>query len=414
MLLTQLVGSSLHAGKKLLGADHKLFPLTLQHYCRLTRCERCAALNRIRLAPKRHPLTGRKLVQTFMIFLRIDLFHRSISYHIALKSLNRTKLTSPKRENKVTAMRIAVMGSGAVGGYFGAKLAAAGHELIFIARGHHLDVMRRSGLRIGSPSGNLHIERAVFTDGRDELTGVDLVLFCVKSYDTQTAAKALAPLIGDRTMILSLQNGVDNVEQLASLWGDPRTFAGVVYIAAQLESPGVIRHSNGGKIILGHLDRAIGAGTELIENTLSGAGISCALSTNIRTVQWTKLLWNAPFCAISCLTGANVAQIIESEALTQLAVDCMVEVQAAARTRGVELSRDLFDDTIAFSRGLGIFKPSMLQDLEARKLLEYEAFNGVVFKLLRQAGERAPINQSFYALLQQLDKKNRQEASLDA
>jgi 2-dehydropantoate 2-reductase len=111
------------------------------------------------------------------------------------------------------------------------------------------------------------------------------------------------------------------------------------------------------------------------------------------------------------LTGANVAQIIESEALTQLAAECMAEVQAAARTRGVELSRILFDETIAFSRGLGVFKPSMLQDFEARKPLEYEAFNGVVFKLLRHAGEAAPINQSFYALLQQLDKKNRQEAA---
>jgi 2-dehydropantoate 2-reductase len=343
--------------------------------------------------------------------LRIDLFHRSISYHIAIKSLNRAKLTSPKRENKVTAMRIAVMGSGAVGGYFGAKLAAAGHELIFIARGHHLEVMRQRGLRIDSPNGNLQIERAAFTDSRDELNAVDLVLFCVKSYDTQTAAQALAPLIGDGTMILSLQNGVDNADKLASFWGEQRIFAGVVYIAAQLESPGVIQHSNGGKIILGQLDGAIGAAAELIEQILSGAGIPCALSTNIRTVQWAKLLWNAPFCAISCLTGANVAQIIESEALTQLAAECMAEVQAAARTRGVELSRILFDETIAFSRGLGVFKPSMLQDFEARKPLEYEAFNGVVFKLLRHAGEAAPINQSFYALLQQLDKKNRQEAA---
>ncbi len=307
-------------------------------------------------------------------------------------------------------MRIAVMGSGAVGGYFGARLAAAGHELIFIARGHHLQAMRRSGLRIDSPNENLQVERAVFTDRPDELTGADLVLFCVKSYDTETAAKALAPLIGDGTMILSLQNGVDNAEKLASLWGEQRTLAGVVYIGAQLDSPGVIRHSNGGKIIFGRLDGAVGAAADLIEQTLSAAGITCAISANIQTVQWAKLLWNAPFCAISCLTGANVKQIVESETLTQLAVDCMVEVQAAARARAVELARSLVDETIAFSRGLGAFKPSMLQDLEARKPLEYEAFNGIVVKLLRQAGETAPINQSFYALLQQLDKQNREEA----
>ncbi|HEX9787149.1 MAG TPA: 2-dehydropantoate 2-reductase, partial [Candidatus Binatia bacterium] len=303
-------------------------------------------------------------------------------------------------------MRIAVMGSGAVGGYFGAKLAAAGHELVFLARGEHLEAMRRSGLQIDSPSGNLHVQRAIFTDAAEAATAVDLVLFCVKSYDTETAAKALAPLIGDGTLILSLQNGVDNAAKLATLWGEPRTFAGVVYIGAQLHAPGVIRHSNGGKIIFGRFGGATGAAAELIEQTLSAAGITCAISANIQAVQWAKLLWNAPFCAISCLTGATAKQIVESEILTQLAVDCMVEVQAAARTRGVNLARILFDETIAFSRGLGAFKPSMLQDLEARKPLEYEAFNGVVVKLLRQAGETAPVNQSFYALLQQLDKKN--------
>jgi 2-dehydropantoate 2-reductase len=127
-------------------------------------------------------------------------------------------------------------------------------------------------------------------------------------------------------------------------------------------------------------------------------------------VQWGKLLWNASFCAISCLARANVKQIVESEGLTDLAIACMLEVQAAACTRGIELRRSLFDETIAFSRGLGDFKPSMLQDLEARKPLEYEAFNGIVIKLLTQAGRSAPINQSFYALLQHLDKKIREEA----
>ena len=307
-------------------------------------------------------------------------------------------------------MRIAVMGSGAVGGYFGAKLAAAGHELVFVARGPHLTALRRSGLRIDSPNGSLRIQHAVFSDRTDEAGAVDLVLFCVKSYDTETAAKALAPLLGEGTMILSLQNGVDNAEKLASVWGAERTFAGVVYIGAQLDSPGVIRHSNGGKIIFGRPDGAVDEAAGRIEQALSAAGITCAVSANIHTVQWAKLLWNAPFCAISCLTGARANQIVESQALTRLVIDCMVEVQAAARTRGVDLARSLFDDTIAFSRGLGAFKPSMLQDLEARKPLEYEAFNGVVVKLLRQAGETAPVNQTFCALLQQLDKRNREEA----
>ena len=306
-------------------------------------------------------------------------------------------------------MRIAIMGSGAVGGYFGARLAVAGHELTFIGRGAHLAAMRRSGLRIDSPYGNLHIERAVFSASAEE-TPADLVLFCVKSYDTETAARAIAPLIDNDTLIVSLQNGIDNAEKLARLWGAERTFAGVVYLAAQLDSPGVIRHSNGGRIVFGLSHGGAGPAAERIDQTLFAAGISCAISADITRVQWAKLLWNAPFCAISCLTGTNAKQIVESETLTQLAIDCMAEVQAAARTRGIDLPRKLLDETIAFSQDLGTFEPSMLQDLKARKRLEYEALNGVVVRLLRDAGEAAPVNYAFYALLEQLDRKNRKEA----
>ena len=307
-------------------------------------------------------------------------------------------------------MRIAVIGTGAVGGYFGAKLAAAGHELVFIARGRHLDALRRDGLRIVSSSGNLLVRDAVFTASPKGVNDIDLVLFCVKSYDTETAAKALASLVGDRTTILSLQNGIDNPEKLARLWGERRTLAGVVYIGAQIDSPGVIAHSNGGKIVFGPLDVNTNESAKTVEHLLSAAKIPCELSRDIRKVQWGKLLWNAPFCAISCLARANVKQIVESEALTQLAIDCMSEVQSAAHVCGIDLRRSLFDETIDFSKGLGDFKPSMLQDMEARKPLEYEAFNGIVVKLLTQASQSAPINQSFYALLQHLDKKIREEA----
>ncbi len=305
-------------------------------------------------------------------------------------------------------MRIAVMGAGAVGGFFGAKLAAAGHELVFISRGQHLEEMRRSGLKIDSPNGNLHISNALFTDDPGAFGTVDLVLFCVKSYDTDTTAKALGPMLSNATSILSLQNGVDNPEKIARLWGAQRTLAGVVYIGAQIASPGVVLHSAGGKIVFGQSGGNNTAAADGIERTLSAAGINCAINENIETVQWTKLLWNAPFCAISSLARANMKEILESDTLKQLAIDCMKEVQAAALTRGIDLPSALFEETIAFSRGLGTFKPSMLQDLEARKPLEYEAFNGIVVRLMQRAGKQAPINQSFRALLQQLDKTTRE------
>jgi 2-dehydropantoate 2-reductase len=308
-------------------------------------------------------------------------------------------------------MRIGVMGAGAVGAYFGAKLAAAGHDITFIARGEHLDAMKRQGLRIISPNGNLLVKNAVFSANPTDAGIVDMILFCVKSYDTETAAEALGPMLGDRTTILSLQNGVDNAEKIARKWGERGVLAGVVYIAGQISVPGVMRHSAGGKIIFGQLYGDANETTKPVAQTLVGADIPSEPSRDIQKVQWTKLLWNAPFCAISCLLRANMRQIVESEMLIKLALDCMTEVQAAALSCGIELSDELLDQAVGFSKDLGEFKPSMLQDLEARKPLEYEALNGIVVKLLRQTGQPAPINQTFYAMLRCLDERIREEAS---
>jgi len=251
----------------------------------------------------------------------------------------------------------------------------------------------------------------VFTDDTSDVGIADLILFCVKSYDTESAAESLRPMIGTDSAILSLQNGIDNAEKIARLWGEQRTFAGVVYIGAEIDAPGVVRHSTGGKIIFGQPDKCPDDRAQFIARSLAATDIPCEMSRDIQKVQWNKLLWNAPFCAISCLTRANMKQIVESEPLINLAVDCMAEVQAAAFTRGIDLPRELFDQAIVFSQGLGEFKSSMLQDLEARKPLEYEAFNGIVVKLLRPTGKPAPINQTFYATLQCLDQGIREEAS---
>jgi 2-dehydropantoate 2-reductase len=308
-------------------------------------------------------------------------------------------------------MHIAVMGAGAVGGYFGAQLTAAGHDVAFIARGAHLEALRREGLRVDSPNGNLRVRTALFTADPEDVRVVDLILFCVKSYDTEAAAQSLAPVMGDGTLILSLQNGVDNPQKIARRWGDQRTLAGVVYLGAQVSAPGRITHSAGGRIVFGELEGKVRDSTQAVERALSSARIPCEISGEIRKAQWRKLLWNAPFCAISCLARATVKEIIESESLRKLAIDCMAEVRAAATTQGLDLEPELVDETLNFSKSLGDFKPSMLQDLEAGKPLEYEAFNGIVVTLLQQAGKQAPTNQVFYGTLQHLDGKIREEAS---
>jgi 2-dehydropantoate 2-reductase len=309
-------------------------------------------------------------------------------------------------------VRIAVMGAGAVGGYFGARLAATSNEVAFIARGPHLKALRRDGLAVESYQCNLYIRDALFTDDLPQVGCVDLILFCVKSYDTEPVAQSLGPMIRPETIILSLQNGVDNADKIARLWKNNPVLAGVVYIASEILGPGRIKHSAGGKIVFGEPDGRPQVTSEAVERVLASAAISYEVNRDIRAAQWRKLLWNAPFCAISCLTRATVKEIVESDALTKLALDCMAEVQQAATTQAVDLSAALFDETLRFSKGLGDFKPSMLQDLETRKPLEYEAFNGIVVKLLERAGKPAPTNRVFYRALKYLDERIRGDQSL--
>jgi 2-dehydropantoate 2-reductase len=308
-------------------------------------------------------------------------------------------------------VRIVVMGAGAVGGYFGAKLGAAGHDVVFIARGQHLAGLRRSGLRVHGPDGELHIENALFTADPVRAGRAELILLCVKSYDTESATEAIQPIVGEATAILSLQNGIDNPDKIARRFGAQRTLAGVVYVGAQVVAPGVIEHSSGGRIIFGPSSGGESEAAKKVHEALAAAAIPAQTNADIKIALWRKLLWNAPFCAISCLTRATVKNIVESDALSKLAEDCMQEVRQAAQTRNVDLPAQLIGEVFEFSKTLGDFKPSMLQDQEAGKPLEYEAFNGVVVKLLDAAGKHAPVNRVFYDALEYLDKKNRQEAS---
>src|SRR5262249_20367236 len=172
-------------------------------------------------------------------------------------------------DQRRTCVRVAVMGAGAVGGYFGARLAGASNDVAFIARGPHLAALRRQGLTLESPQGNLHIRDARFTDDLSQVGVVDLVLFCVKSYDTEATADKLASLIGAGMIIWLLQNVVDNAEKIAQRGGNKGTRAGVVFFGPQLLPPGKIKHSSGGRIVFGELDGQVHESTQAVERVLS-------------------------------------------------------------------------------------------------------------------------------------------------
>jgi len=300
-------------------------------------------------------------------------------------------------------LRVAVMGAGAVGGYFGARLAASGATVVFIARGEHLEAMRQHGLRVKSLHGDLDIH-SEFASGLDRIAPVDLVLFAVKSQDTEEAARSLAPVMGRTTVVLSLQNGVDNADRIARLWGGDRSLAGVAYVSARVSAPGVIEHSGGGRIALGPLRAAGTDHAHVAQSILTQAEIPCEISPDIRTVLWRKLVWNAPFCALSCLLRMTVGDILGSAALEAMVRGCIDEVREAAQCCGVELPPSVAEEALSASVPLRSVKPSMLQDLEAGKPLEHEALNGLVVKILQQAGKRAPINEILYGALARIDE----------
>jgi 2-dehydropantoate 2-reductase len=295
------------------------------------------------------------------------------------------------------------MGAGAVGGYFGARLAASGATVVFIARGEHLEAMRQHGLRVKSLHGDLDIH-SEFASGSDRIAPVDLVLFAVKSQDTEEAARSLAPVMGRTTVVLSLQNGVDNADRIARLWGGDRSLAGVAYVSARVSAPGVIEHSGGGRIALGPLRAAGTDHAHVAQSILTQAEIPCEISPDIRTVLWRKLVWNAPFCALSCLLRMTVGDILGSAALEAMVRGCIDEVREAARCCGVDLPPSVAEEALSASVPLRSVKPSMLQDLEAGKPLEHEALNGLVMKILQQAGKRAPINEILYGALARIDE----------
>jgi 2-dehydropantoate 2-reductase len=269
--------------------------------------------------------------------------------------------------------------------------------------------MRQFGLRVRSGAGELRIQQqALFTDDPRHAPTADLILICVKSYDTDEAAAAVRAAVREGTVLLSLQNGVDNGARIARCYGEARSLSGVVYVGAEVASPGVVEHSSGGRIIVGAC-AGQQAAAEKAARAFASAAVPCDISENITDALWRKLLWNASFCAVSALTRASVDEIMESDSLLPLAAQCMDEVRRAAAIDGVELKPEVVQEVFAFSKTLGPFKPSMLQDLTRRKPLEHEAFNGIVVKRLESAGQEAPVNRLFLGLLSHLDRQIRRE-----
>lgn len=298
-------------------------------------------------------------------------------------------------------MRIAVMGTGGTGGYFGGLLARAGEEVSFIARGAHLEAIRQNGLAIKSVLAGDFTFAASATDNPNDIGPVDCVLFCVKAYDNAEAAEQIRPLIGPETIVLSVQNGIDNEEQLGNAIGAERVVGCVSLVSSTIESPGVIAQTGGpGKIILGEMQGGTSPRTEALQRTLQNSNITTELHTDIQTALWQKFLAICGVNGVTALTRLPMGEILACEETRHLMRGTMQEVEAVARAKGANLPEECVDQSMDFFSNLEpSIRGSMYYDLAAGRRLELDILNGTVVRMGGEYGISTPNNFAIYAAL---------------
>lgn len=298
-------------------------------------------------------------------------------------------------------MRIAVMAAGAVGGYFGGRMAAAGHDVGFVARGAQLEALRKNGLRIESPLGNLHLNDVHTTSDPKEIGPVDIVLFAVKLWDTEIAAAAAKPLIGAQTRVITLQNGIDSVERVAPILGAGQVVGGAAFIASVIGSPGVISHtSQFAKMLCGRIDGRPDAQLTAFTAAAKNAGIDIMQSDNINRERWQKFVF---LIGLSGATGASrmpLGRILADPDTRAFFRSLMEEVMALARAKGVTIDPGFVEDRMKFADAAPPgMKASLLHDLERGNRIELDWLAGKVVALGRELGVPTPANTAVYAML---------------
>ena len=310
-------------------------------------------------------------------------------------------------------MRIAIMGTGGVGGYYGALLALAGqHDVAFIARGPHLEAIREKGLQVKSVLGDLLVSPALATDRPAEVGPVDLILFTTKTYHTDEAALLMKPMVSDTTTVVSFQNGVDAAERIGAVVGRERVLGGATWLSAAVEAPGVIgQYSQFRRIVLGELDGRKTKRLEDISRALQEAGPTVEVTDNIAKVLWTKFVFISSVSAVGSLTRVTFGEYREVPEARAVLKEAIGEVAAVARAGGVELDGDVVEKTLDFLDGSapGI-KPSMQRDVEGGKVNELESMVGVVVKKGEELGVPTPFMRFAYAMLKPGLLKTRQTA----
>ncbi len=299
-------------------------------------------------------------------------------------------------------MRIAVMAAGAVGGYFGGRLAAAGHDVFFIARGANLAALKSNGLRIESVHGDLHLPKVNVTDDAKSVGPVDIVLFAVKLWDTEIAATATRPLVGAGTRVITLQNGVDSVERMAPILGADQTIGGVAYIASVIAAPGVIKHtSQFARVRYGRADKRPDAVLQALADASAAAKLDMGLSADINVELWEKFIFLSAMAGATSSLRATAGQIVADPELLAFYRALMQEAYAVGKAKGVALDPGFVDSRMDYlvNKIEPGMKASMAHDLERGNRLELDWLSGKVRELGRAFGIPTPASDTVYTVL---------------
>ena len=312
-------------------------------------------------------------------------------------------------------MKILIMGTGGVGGYYGGLLALQGNDVTFIARGAHLDAIRKEGLKVKSVHGDFTIFPARASQDPGEFGEFDLILFCVKTYNTDEAAQAIRPAVDPQTVVLSLQNGIDAGERIGKVIGSEHVIGGVTWLSSAVEAPGIIRQiSLFRRIVLGELTGGWSKRIESIVEAFKITGITVEASEDIQKVLWTKLVFISAVSSIGSLTRLPMGDYRSIPETRSLLENMMKEVETVARANGVNLDEDVIVRWLEFiDTSAAHIKPSMQLDIEAGHRTELESMIGVVCRKGRELGIPTPAADFVYASLLPVEWKARttQEAN---
>lgn len=297
-------------------------------------------------------------------------------------------------------MRIAVFGSGGVGGYFGGRLAAAGVDVTFIARGAHLEALRTRGLRVISPKGDFHLPQVSAAERPADIGPVDVVCFAVKMYDADQAAATLSPLVGPDTVVIPFQNGVESVEILSRHLPAANVAGGVAYVTAVIIEPGVIRHTSMDELIFGEVNGGRSARLERLLDACRRANFQARLSEHIMTDIWSKFVRLTVFSGMTSVTRSTVGVVRSDPDLQAMAEAAWQEGMEVAAACGVALPSSTLDEIRAMWSSIAPqAKSSMLEDLERGRQLELPWLSGAIVRLGEAHGVPTPVHRFIATVL---------------